>query len=782
MTSVDRYESPIGARSKTPRLPIPGQPQEHGQRLIAQLEAIRSAAAAREFAARDVLAIREIIAIVPQANADLTAEQLDDHKAARLIAQDPESGVVLLDVASADLSFLRKKIEAFVDDAKVVSKLDQAGVPVLDANGAPIVARAAARAIAPIDVVRIASFDDLIGPRLRQQQVMEDRPYWFEIACRGGYRYDPDVTNHSRAQIYRQLYELTLLPQMGLEEFSAPEQTYFFVRLTLAQVRALLAATDCIFEIELAPPSIRDMKLVDTVTATDVRSFTLQPPPTDAPAVVVIDTGISSEHTLLKAALLPSVIAGHGIPGTEDTHGHGTQMAGLALYPDLGQSLERGTHTASHWIQSSRVLVRPGAGTAAPDNHEMWPALTQGAVQSAEAGDPRPRNRVYTMAVTQSMQEAPDSGPMPTLWSHAIDVMAFNRGAGRLFVVSAGNARPSQLLALAEQYPQLQLSEKIHDPAQADNAVTVGALTHRVQLPPGNTYAEYRVVAAEPGGISPFTSVGMPGSEWPIKPDVVMEGGNFAVSKTLPDSGVDTLSGLTTQKTQIAGRPLTTLNMTSEATARAARTLASIWAAEPDLRPETVRALLVHSSSWTRTLAKQFEVTADRVIASGYGLPNENLATACAQGVATIVLEDSVANGVMEEEPKKVAPKRPETKATESKLRRKVKFYRVPIPNTLMTDDDPDVELRVTISYFAEPNKFGRSVSRGLDLKWDMQGPQESEDEFLERINKLRRPVSDSGKRVKSSKSKSFEWDFGIQLRSRGTVQSDRWSGKMSSL
>ena len=29
---------------------------------------------------------------------------------------------------------------------------------------------------------------------------------------------------------------------------------------------------------------------------------------------------------------------------------------------------------------------------------------------------------------------------------------------------------------------------------------------------------------------------------------------------------------------------------------------------------------------------------------------------------------------------------------------------------------------------------------------------------------------------------KSFAWDVGIQLRSRGTVQSDRWRGKMSEL
>jgi hypothetical protein len=38
------------------------------------------------------------------------------------------------------------------------------------------------------------------------------------------------------------------------------------------------------------------------------------------------------------------------------------------------------------------------------------------------------------------------------------------------------------------------------------------------------------------------------------------------------------------------------------------------------------------------------------------------------------------------------------------------------------------------------------------------------------------------GKRAKVVTKDSFPWDVGIRLRSRGTVQSDRWRGKMSAL
>lgn len=328
----------------------------------------------------------------------------------------------------------------------------------------------------------------------------------------------------------------------------------------------------------------------------------------------------------------------------------------------------------------------------------------------------------------------------------------------------------------------MQLSEKIHQPAQATNAFAVGAFTARVELPNSKDYAEARVVATKPGGISPFTSTGIVGSEWPIKPDVVLEGGNLAISGPLPDQSVPTLCALTTSQRHTGGQPLGLLAMTSEASARAAHLAARIWAVEPKLRPETVRGLIVHSASWTTTMVDQFGGVNDRLLACGYGVPDERLASECAQGVATIVVEDTMPNAVLEEAPKKKAPKRSSTKATEPKVRRNVKLYRLPIPQNLLVDSDPDVELRVTLSYFAEPNKFGRSTFHGLDLKWDMQGPQESADEFLQRVNMLKRPTGPDGKPVKGATKKSFDWEIGIQWRRRGTVQSDRWRGKMSEL
>jgi hypothetical protein len=769
ITSVDTYEAPQRGGSP-PRLPSL-DPKAHRTKLLQQLDAIGQEVQARSDTARDELAVREIVAVVPAPGAELTADQLDDARSdARLIGVVPDTGTVLLDVAGASLDHLRKKIDAFADDARIEVKKQK--------DGTTTTRRDSERAIAPVDAIVLATFDDVRGSRLRAEELVAGRSYWFEVACRGGYRRPLADTESSRVQIARQLQRVGV-PQK-LDEFIAPEQVYFFLRLTQSQLDSLRVATDCIYEVELAPEPLRDLKLLDDVTTKDVKAFALEPPGNDAPAVVLLDTGIASEHPLLKSAILSATKAGPEIPSAEDTYGHGTKMAGLALHRDVGAAIERGGAVATHWLQSSRLLVQPEVGTASDENYEKWPVLTLGAVRAAEDADPRPRDRVFALAITRTMQEGPLEGLVPTLWSHAVDQLAYRAGHGRLMVVSAGNARYGEWLKLAEQYPQLQLSEKIHQPAQAINALTVGAFTGRVELPGDKDYAEARVVAARPGGLSPFTSTGLAGNEWPIKPDVVLEGGNLAISGPLLDPSVPTLCALTTSHRHTLGQPLGQLAMTSEATARAAHFAARIWAVEPKLRPETVRALIVHSATWTPTMNEQFSGLNDRLLACGYGVPDERVASECAQGLATVVVEDAMPNAVVEEVLKKKAPKRPTTKTTESKVRRKVKLYRLPIPDSLLTDSDADVELRVTLSYFAEPNKFGRTVFHGLNLKWDMQGPQESEDEFLQRINILKRPKGTDGKPVRNSGTTSFPWDLGIQLRSRGTVQSDRWRGKMS--
>ncbi len=743
---VATFQPVIGGGRDPAALPVRNAAL-HGAALMQQLQNLAAAIKAREVV-RDPQATRELVTVTPTLGQSLQETSL------RVLAKDAvrianvlPNGAFVLDTADASLAKLRRKITDFATQTKTTKHKD----------GRTTTKAKNATAIAPIETIGIATFADVASDALRTIPTSDTRAYWMELECRGGYLGTKAENDRSRAQVRSQLLKLGVNPFAG--EFLAAEQLYLFAKLTASQAVALTFRTACVFALDLAPPDVRDTKLRESLRSIDAKDIRVRPPAQDAPVVVVLDTGIATKHPLLAPALLSAVTGGPELASVEDRAGHGTNMAGLALYANLGAVVEGGEFDAPHWIASAKVLENENSKTAAEENYPLWSALTHGAVTKSEAADQQERNRVFALAVTASMQTPGAAICESTLWSHCLEQLAYNGGVGRLMVVAAGNARAAQWPALAEQYPDLQLSEKIHQPGQAANVLTIGAFTNRIRI--ADQTAEHNFVAKEPGGISPFTSCGPAGSEWPIKPDICFEGGNLAFVGSL----TETAATLTTSHRYATGSPLSEIAMTSEATAHAARMAANVWTAEPDLWPQTVRGLIAHSASWTPTLKRQFTGRNDLTSACGYGVPDLAMASACARDVATIVIEDEMPNAVRQG----------------NKLPRKLKIFRLAMP-THFSDHDADVDLRVTLSYFAEPNKHLRKLSHGLDLKWDMQGPQESEELFIQRINSLARTTSDDNRRVRPDAAGSFNWDIGINLRSRGTLQSDRWSGKESAL
>jgi hypothetical protein len=121
-------------------------------------------------------------------------------------------------------------------------------------------------------------------------------------------------------------------------------------------------------------------------------------------------------------------------------------------------------------------------------------------------------------------------------------------------------------------------------------------------------------------------------NRWPIKPEIVMEGGNLAHDGQGFCSECDDLSLLSTFRDPTT-RIFYGFNMTSAATAQAAWFAAQIQKTYPNAWPETVRALIVHSAEWTDALKAQF-LPANPSKSSylnllricGYGVPDLNRA------------------------------------------------------------------------------------------------------------------------------------------------------------
>jgi hypothetical protein len=484
----------------------------------------------------------------------------------------------------------------------------------------------------------------------------------------------------------------------------------------------------------------------------------------DIPVVCVLDTGINREHPLLRAFLeagdLHAVEAGWG---TGDHHGHGTEMAGLALFGDLSPFVVgTGFIDVRHRLESVKLLPPWD-----DDRPELYGAITAAAVARPEIANPQ-RRRIFSMAVTAPTTVAPNAQGAPTSWSAMIDALAFGRTFAdevttpRLIVVSAGNVR-----ALDADHLSRSDVTPVEDPAQAFNALTVGACTDRGRLVETSWSGALPVAVA--GDLSPHSATSVLFNEaWPLKPDVVFEGSNvFHIGGRVSDEQAASLNVLTTSR-DIPRTFFDFSSGTSAATAQVARMAANISSAYPTYWPETIRGLIVHSARWTpqmqsRTPVRRRSDMKHRVRRYGYGVPDEARALRSASDDLTLVHQGVIhpfANGSLNE----------------------MHLHRLPWPQAALMDlGAVDVTLRVTLSYFIEPNPARRGVRNRFrytshGLRFDMKKPTESEPDFSRRINKLE---SEDGDR-RSRNSDIGDWTVG--LRTSGSLHSDFWTGSAAAL
>jgi Subtilase family len=378
-------------------------------------------------------------------------------------------------------------------------------------------------------------------------------------------------------------------------------------------------------------------------------------------------------------------------------------MAGVTLYGDILAALSTGLKIRlRHRLESVKVL--PPLNNNDP---RLYGSITAEAVSRTEVQAPN-RRRAFSMAVTAIHD--PILGT-PTSWSAAVDALAAGRAfdivngelryideasidSHRLFIISAGNVR--DLTDTSTTYLDRCDTHPVEDPAQAWNALTVGAYTDLVDVgAPGMPHEGWTAVA-QPGDLSPFSRTGVGFQrQWPTKPDIVMEGGNAAISPTGGDvAWPESLQILTTQRDPPT---LTTTNATSAATAEAAHLAATVTAEYPGFWPETVRGLLVHSARWTPQMAMQLataggsrRMRANLIRRYGFGVPTAERALRSATDALTLIVQDTIhpfRRGGL----------------------REMHLHDLPWPRDELTAlGEVPVSMRVTLSYFIEPSPTRR--------------------------------------------------------------------------
>lgn len=116
---------------------------------------------------------------------------------------------------------------------------------------------------------------------------------------------------------------------------------------------------------------------------------------------------------------------------------------------------------------------------------------------------------------------------------------------------------------------------------------------------------------------------------------------------------------------------------------------------------------------------------------------------------------------------------------------REMHLHDLPWPtDTLAELGSEEVQMRVALSYFIEPNPSRRGwiqrfryASHGL--RFEVRRPTESNDEFRKRINKL---ALAEDERRPSSTTDAAEWFLGPTQRVRGSLHVDHWRGPAAEL
>lgn len=486
--------------------------------------------------------------------------------------------------------------------------------------------------------------------------------------------------------------------------------------------------------------------------------------------VTILDTGISRAHPLLQP-VLDAEDRFAAVPGWDlrDHQGHGTAMAGAATYGDLRPLLEGvGRVVVNHRLESSKVLSDGGANP-----HHLLGDITMKAVNAAEVD--ADRVRTFALAITTD-QDSPHSGA-PTSWSTEIDQLTAGVSGivrqRRLMVISAGNV-PMQHGGVNNYLSYCDhLDGEIFSPSQAWNSITVGAMTEKNGAG-GDTFG---TTLALVGDLAPVSRTASWTAIWPIKPDIVMEGGNWYAERAIqtPNTHPDLM--LVTTSWNYPQRSFTQFSDTSAATALAARELAILRANHPDLWPETIRALYVGSARWTEQMWSHVP-NKDRgrkgslgVLFKryGYGKPDLERALASAANAVTLIVQDEI---------------RPYENARSSRRMHEMRLIELPWPTEVLRGlGNTLVTLRISLSTFIAPNPSETARGRKLryashGLRFKLKGADETVQQFVQRVGEG--VLDDDEGPVEGPDS--AEWDFGAIRRDVGSLHIDSLTIKGSDL
>lgn len=271
-----------------------------------------------------------------------------------------------------------------------------------------------------------------------------------------------------------------------------------------------------------------------------------QQPDESDPMLCVVDSGVVSGHPFLRNWVVAERDFDTGENTEVDQNGHGTSVAGLAVYGDIANCIETGQWNPKVRICSAKVLRNEENQTDPSRPRAVFP--DQNRIEHTIEDAIRHFHdewgcRVFNLSVGDDLAPYEDGRQFP--WAEKLDEIA--RELDIVIVVAAGNRYPGMPEAngalvdiqRAVRDQALAPEHRICNPGTAALAVTVGSIARNdsmaVQLGGRTLSIPDAIPGAPRGGPSPFTRTG-PGCSYrrdnrSIKPEFVDYGGNYALQR-----------------------------------------------------------------------------------------------------------------------------------------------------------------------------------------------------------------------------------------------------------
>lgn len=591
--------NPRRTRRAVPPRFVPEDPKAHARQLSEELDR-RQEAASEETGAFDprLLMKLEVEGVAP--------EDLEAISGLRLVSQEGKSVVVLF-ADAAGLSEFRNRLGQVAAGRRPVRQEVLFAIKGIDGWNR----------------------EDRRGPALRREDVPETTPFVVDVELW------PLERRPDRRKMLGSFRQWCSDRRILIRDVLDQETIILWrVEVTREELEEILSHRD-VRQVDLPPRYQLDLSLLGL----ELQSIPeISPPLPGAPGVVILDSGLATNHPLVAPAVGDAQSFVPGL-GAEDEHGHGTMVGGIALYGNLETVATN---------RSFSPTLRLFSGRITDDKNENSSGFVERHIEEAvKYFTSNYGCKVFNLSFGDARRPFLD-GHVRGL-AAVLDSLA--RQFGVLFVVSAGNftgseGGPSDWKA---EYPQYLLSEEacLLDPAPALNALTVGSLAHYEVPRMGQRFPNdpgYQAIARK-NQPSPFSRSG-PGPKGAIKPEVVEYGGNAYVDLRTARHvarGLTELGEVGLLRDFVGGRLLGVNSGTSFAAPKVAHLAGRLLREYPDASANLLRAVIIAHSSHPEEAVDLLEDDESKMYRLlGYGRPDGDAATFSSERNVTLIREDQL--------------------------------------------------------------------------------------------------------------------------------------------